>query len=111
MNAAAPNTMDPMDSSARDTESIKGKTLTTQPQPTLGTPPAHGPGGPNFNTVIADIINHGETVDNHYASSGYNTIRMVNYGHLGASFTLKTQSLSVLENLVGFQGEYRQCGY
>lgn len=97
--------MDSVDIAARDTEPIEGNSIQTQPQATLRPPPPQSPGRPDFNTVIADIINHGETVDNHYASREYDTMGMGNNGYLGASFYLKTQSLPVLENLVGFYGE------
>lgn len=86
---------------------MEGNNFEAQPQIALSPAPAQSLGGLDFNTVIADIINHGETVDNHYASRGYNTMGIINNGYLGASFYLKTQSLPVLENLVGFQREGR----
>ena len=64
-------------------------------------PPAVHP--PDINTVIADIINHGETVESHCASQGYAAMGMVDtesYSKLGASLHLKLQSLPILDNLV-----------
>ncbi len=113
MNAAAPNipdqAMDSVDTNV--TESVEGTSLGTQPQATPGHLPTQTAGDADFNTVIADIINHGETVDNHYASRGYNTIGLVHNGYLGASFNLKIQSLPVLENLVGLYGKVGECEY
>ena len=57
----------------------------------------------DINNVIADIINHGETVENHCASQGYAAMGMVDtesYSQLGASLHLKLQSLPILDNLV-----------
>jgi len=68
---------------------------------------AEGDGAHIFHAVIADIINHGETVDNHYATRSYGDISMMNNGnfqHISASFNLKAQSLPVLDNLVSFRG-------
>lgn len=79
----------------------EGQGSTSPPQGIFGSP-TQVQGGPDFNTVIADIIDHGDRVDTHYASRGYNAMGSLENGHLGASFTLKTQSLPVLENLVGF---------
>ena len=86
---------------ATDTEA-----LSLPQQPPFGGPPADGPDAQDFNAVIADIINHGESVDNHYATRNHDP-SMVDSGSLqqiSASFTLKTQSLSVLENLVSSRG-------
>ena len=63
-------------------------------------------GAPDFNAVIADIINHGETVDNQYAVRHYEDVPMPQAGNFplsSASFKLKTQSLPVLENLVSLR--------
>lgn len=57
---------------------------------------------PDINTVIADIINHGETVESHCASQGYAAMGMVDtesYSQLGASLHLRLQSLPILDNL------------
>lgn len=68
-------------------------------------PPTGGqPGGAVHNSIIADIVDHGETVDRNYASQGYDAMGTVDtdsFHHLGASVHLKTQSLPVLDNLVG----------
>ena len=66
-------------------------------------PPLQGAQPQDINTVIADIINHGETVENHCGSQGYATMGMVDtesYSQLGASLHLKLQSLPILDNLV-----------
>lgn len=71
----------------------------------LGSGPHPLPQGappPDINTVISDIINHGETVEGHYASQGYTAMGMVDtesYSQLGASLHLKLQSLPILDNL------------
>lgn len=68
-------------------------------------PPSAHP--PDINTVIADIINHGETVESHCASQGYAAMGMVDtesYSQLGASLHLKLQSLPILDNLVSCDG-------
>ena len=73
-------------------------------QPLTGDLSGGNQDAPDFNTVIADIINHGETVDSNYAARYYDEY-MADSGdfqHISASFTLKTQSLPVLENLVSF---------
>ena len=57
----------------------------------------------DINTVFAEIINHGETVET--ASQGYAAMGMVDtesYSQLGASLHLKLQSLPILDNLVGY---------
>ena len=67
----------------------------------------HDSAGPDFNTIISDIVNHGETVDNHYVSQGYDAMGMVDtdsFQRLGASLHLKTQSLPILDNLVSYEG-------
>lgn len=92
--------------SAREVQPVSkanGEASIHQQQSIFRGNPPQGRGAPDFNTVIADIINHGETVDNHYASRNYDAMGLVdsgNFHHLGASFTLKTQSLPVLDNLV-----------
>lgn len=61
---------------------------------------------PDINTVIADIINHGETVESHCASQGYAAMGMVDtesYSQLGASLHLRLQSLPILDNLVSWK--------
>ena len=66
-------------------------------------PPPQGAQPQDINTVIADIINHGETVENHCGSQGYAAMGMVDtesYSQLGASLHLKLQSLPILDNLV-----------
>ena len=60
----------------------------------------------DFNNIIADIISHGETVDSHYASQGYDamgTVDTESFTKLGASLHLKTQSLPILDNLVCYR--------
>ena len=67
-----------------------------------GQHPPQGTHPPDINTVIAEIINHGETVES--ASQGYAAMGMVDtesYSQLGASLHLKLQSLPILDNLVG----------
>ena len=66
-------------------------------------PPPQGAQPQDINTVIADIINHGETVESHCGSQGYPAMGMVDtesYSQLGASLHLKLQSLPILDNLV-----------
>ena len=66
-------------------------------------PPPQGAQQQDINTVIAEIINHGETVENHCGSQGYAAMGMVDtesYSQLGASLHLKLQSLPILDNLV-----------
>ena len=65
----------------------------------------------DINAVIADIINHGETVESHCASQGYAAMNMVDtesYSQLGASLHLKLQSLPILDNLVRCAGPPKQ---
>ncbi|KAL8827389.1 MAG: hypothetical protein Q9191_003214 [Dirinaria sp. TL-2023a] len=57
---------------------------------------------PDLATVISNIIEHGETIDSHYAAHGLNELGIVDtesFRPLGASMHLKTQSLPILENL------------
>lgn len=95
-------------------DSPPGVDIPTVPQQlSAGDHPTEGPSAPDFNTVIADIINHGETVDNHYATRGFDDFSMLANGHfqhISASFTLKTQSLPVLENLVSFCRDWYVMG-
>ena len=80
------------------------ETVLSQQQPFARISPEYQ-GAPDFNAVIADIINHGETVDNHYAVRNFEDEPMAEDGMfqtLSASFTLKSQSLPVLDNLVSF---------
>ena len=68
-----------------------------------GQGPAQATHPPDINTVISDIINHGETVESHCASQGNTAMGMVDtesYSQLGASLHLKLQSLPILDNLV-----------
>lgn len=70
-----------------------------------GQHPPQGAHPLDINTVIADIINHGETVESHCASQGYAAMGMVDtesYSQLGASLHLKLQSLPILDNLVNY---------
>lgn len=105
-NTAAPQspqqTTDAANVFERDMQTPNGQSHAMQPIPLSEDSTVQGQEGPDFHTVIADIINHGETVDSHYDSRGHNTMAMGQNGHLGASYTLKTQSLPVLENLVIF---------
>lgn len=58
---------------------------------------------PDLATVISSIIEHGETIDSHYAAHGLNELGIVDtesFKTLGASMHLKIQSLPILENLV-----------
>lgn len=76
---------------------------TSNDQLTSGQRPPQGVHPPDINTVIADIIDHGETVENHCGSQGYAAMGMVDtesYSQLGASLHLKLQSLPILDNLV-----------
>ena len=71
--------------------------------PTGQHPPPQDAQPQDINTVIADIINHGETVESHCGSQGYAAMGMVDtesYSQLGASLHLKLQSLPILDNLV-----------
>ena len=66
----------------------------------------------DFDTVIADIMDHGETVESHCASQGYAAMGAVDtesYSQLGASLHLKLQSLPILDNLVSSNGLLRRC--
>ena len=68
-----------------------------------GEHPPQGTHPPDLNSVFAEIINHGETVET--ASQGYAAMGMVDtesYSQLGASLHLKLQSLPILDNLVGY---------
>lgn len=68
-----------------------------------GQRPPQGAHPPDIDAVISDIINHGETIESHYASQGYAAMGMVDtesYSQLGASLHLKLQSLPILDNLV-----------
>ncbi len=60
---------------------------------------------PDLAAVIANIIDHGEHVDNHWATQGYGYDRMAvdteSWPSVGASLHLKIQSLPILDNLVG----------
>ena len=79
--------------------------LPTKPDPPQGAHP------PDINAVIADIINHGETVESHCASQGYAAMGMVDtesYSQLGASLHLKLQSLPILDNLVSCDGSLKR---
>ena len=70
-----------------------------------GQGPSQGAHPPDINTVIADIINHGETVESHCASQSSTAMGMVDtesYSQLGASLHLKLQSLPILDNLVSY---------
>ena len=65
--------------------------------------PSYASVGPDLEAVINKIIDHGETVDHHYATQGYDDMGMVDtesFVSLGASLHLKTQSLPILDNLV-----------
>ena len=76
---------------------------TGQHHPPTGQRPPQSAHPLDINTVIADIINHGETVESHCASQGYAAMGMVDtesYSQLGASLHLKLQSLPILDNLV-----------
>ncbi len=60
---------------------------------------AQGPGAADFK----DVVSNGETVDNHHAYQGNDTVNMVDtesFSQLGAGLHLKTQSLPILDNLV-----------
>lgn len=75
--------------------------------PSSGQRLPQGASPPDINTVIADIINHGETVESHCASQGYAAMGMVDtesYSQLGASLHLRLQSLPILDNLVRRDG-------
>ena len=77
---------------------------TSDDQLPIQEPPAQGAADPtDINSVIAEIINHGETVESHCASQGYAAMGIVDtesYSQLGASLHLKLQSLPILDNLV-----------
>ena len=72
--------------------------------------PPQGEHPPDINTVIADIINHGETVESHCAShAAMSTVDTESYSQLGASLHLRFQSLPILDNLVRYDGSLKQC--
>ena len=80
---------------------------TSNHYPPSGQDLPQGTNPPDINTVIADIINHGETVESHCASQGYAAMGMVDtesYSQLGASLHLRLQSLPILDNLVSCDG-------
>ncbi|KAL9594611.1 MAG: hypothetical protein Q9219_006941 [cf. Caloplaca sp. 3 TL-2023] len=57
---------------------------------------------PDMNTVISQIIDHGQTIDNQYGSGSHDTAGLAGpHGTFpaGASLQLKIQSLPVLDNL------------
>ena len=59
---------------------------------------------PDLAAVIANIIDHGEHVDNHWAAQGYEYDGMAvdteDWLSVDASLHLKIQSLPILDNLV-----------
>ena len=78
---------------------------TSNDQILIGEPSTQGAAPTDINTVIAEIIDHGETVESHCASQGYAAMGMVDtesYSQLGASLHLKLQSLPILDNLVSW---------
>lgn len=77
-----------------------------EPQPSQHqsqySPPAAS-AAPDLAAVIANIIDHGETVERHYANQAYDEMGMVDtesWLSIGASLHLKVQSLPILDNLV-----------
>ena len=90
-------------SSAPTIQQPPEESLIANHQLPTGQHPPHGAQPQDINTVIADIINHGETVESHCGSQGYAAMGMVDtesYSQLGASLHLKLQSLPILDNLV-----------
>ncbi|KAA6406774.1 MAG: myb dna binding [Lasallia pustulata] len=64
-------------------------------------PPATS-AAPDLHAVITKIIDHGETVERHYANQAYDEMEMVDtesWLSIGASLHLKVQSLPILDNL------------
>lgn len=75
-------------------------------------PPAAS-AAPDLAAVIANIIDHGETVERHYANQAYDEMGMVDtesWLSIGASLHLKVQSLPILDNLVIPAASYPQRG-
>lgn len=102
--SAAPETPPPVASpaSAPSIQQPPQEAPTSNRHLPSGQPSPQGAHPPDINTVIADIINHGETVESHCASQGYAAMGMVDtesYSQLGASLHLKLQSLPILDNL------------
>lgn len=66
--------------------------------------PAASSSAPDLAAVIANIIDHGEHVDNHWAAQGYEydgtAVDSDDWLSVGASLNLKIQSLPILDNLV-----------
>ena len=90
-------------SSAPTIQQPPEESLIANHQLPTGQHPPQGAQPQDINTVIADIINHGETVESHCGSQGYAAMGMVDtesYSQLGASLHLKLQSLPILDNLV-----------
>ena len=85
---------------------------TSNDQVPIGEASAQGADPTDINSVIAEIIDHGETVENHCASQGYAAMGMVDtesYSQLGASLHLKLQSLPILDNLVSYHNSLKRC--
>ena len=74
-------------------------------EPTPLPPPSSS--APDLAAVIANIIDHGEHVDSHWAAQGYEYDGMAvgteDWISVDASLHLKIQSLPILDNLVGFE--------
>lgn len=77
-----------------------------QPAQPATLPPASS-SAPDLAAVIANIIDHGEHVDNHWAAQGYGSdglaVDTEDWLSVDASLHLKIQSLPILDNLVGWE--------
>lgn len=76
-----------------------------------GETPMVGSTAPDFQSIMANIINHSETVDNRYASQGYDEMGVVDTASLlpqGVNLHLKIQSLPILDNLVSLSSKMIQ---
>jgi len=77
--------------------------LAIQPAEPAPLPPVSS-SAPDLAAVIANIIDHGEHVDNHWAAQGYELDGMAvdteDWLSVDASLHLKIQSLPILDNLV-----------
>lgn len=93
--------------SAPNVQQSPEESPTAQLHPPTGQRPPQAAHPLDINTVFADIINHGETVESHCASQSYaamGTVDTESYSQLGASLHLKLQSLPILDNLVNQYG-------
>ncbi len=80
------------------------ETMVVAESPVPPPTPAPASSAPDLAAVIANIIDHGENVDNHWAAQGYEYDEMAvdtdSWLSVDASLHLKIQSLPILDNLV-----------